>query len=181
MGARAGLTVLEVLVALLLSSLIIAGVHFLFNQIATSAATVERTNYTVSADRNSKRFLRELIGSAAVGIEGAYDGWLSGNASEATFHSWCRTPSGWLAPCKATLLVSSADGHGVVLATLETRQQSVTYRIPALQPVRRLIYLADAEDGGNWHTSWSRAAVHPIALGIVLEGDTLIIRIGERG
>ena len=44
-----------------------------------------------------------------------------------------------------------------------------------------ILYLRDAAEGGAWVTSWGASVTAPQALGIVVDGDTTIVRVGERG
>lgn len=44
-----------------------------------------------------------------------------------------------------------------------------------------LRYLVDPAHGGAWLPSWMQPVTTPLALGVILDADTLILRIGERG
>jgi hypothetical protein len=44
-----------------------------------------------------------------------------------------------------------------------------------------LLYLADARDGGQWLRNWSTVLIAPLAIGAVIDADTLVLAIGERG
>jgi hypothetical protein len=45
----------------------------------------------------------------------------------------------------------------------------------------RLLYLRAADEGGDWVRNWSSLVTTPLAVGVVVDGDTAILRIGERG
>jgi hypothetical protein len=44
-----------------------------------------------------------------------------------------------------------------------------------------LRYLKDASTRGTWFRSWGTGISAPIAIGVIVDRDTLILRIGERG
>jgi hypothetical protein len=44
-----------------------------------------------------------------------------------------------------------------------------------------LRYLSAASGGGVWFHAWGQGITAPLAIGIVLDGDTTILPIGERG
>jgi hypothetical protein len=45
--------------------------------------------------------------------------------------------------------------------------------------VAAFLYLEEARNGGSWSTSWSDR-VPPLAVGVILDADTLILPIGSR-
>jgi hypothetical protein len=44
----------------------------------------------------------------------------------------------------------------------------------------RLLYLADASAGGFWLARWGAAVAAPVAVAVLTDSDTLLLRIGER-
>jgi hypothetical protein len=44
-----------------------------------------------------------------------------------------------------------------------------------------LRYAARDTGGVHWQSSWGRSITAPFALAVVLDDDTVVVRIGERG
>ena len=42
-------------------------------------------------------------------------------------------------------------------------------------------YLENAENGVTWQRVWGRGVSAPLAIGVILDRDTLIVPVGERG
>lgn len=171
---RAGFTLLEVMVAITISAVLLLGARALLEQVGSSAEAIAGSAAAVDREANAERLVRALVGRAEqpeVGRE------FVGTPQGARFSTWCDVPAGWLERCAVSLGVLRV-GDSNVLA-LETGGEVI--------PVRRgfaeghILYLRDAGDGGMWLREWSSAASAPLALGVVMDRDTVILRLGERG
>ncbi|HEV7586813.1 MAG TPA: prepilin-type N-terminal cleavage/methylation domain-containing protein [Longimicrobium sp.] len=175
-GPRAGFTLLEVVVALAVSGLVLLGARVMLEQVADGAERIAAGAAGADRDANAERSLRDLVSRIEVSPgEGRR---VVGDARGVSFSTWCDVPAGWQERCTATLGVVRV-GEANVLALASPGLQ--------VEPVRRgfergsLLYLADPGEGGAWVRAWDSAVSSPLAIGVVIDADTLILRIGERG
>lgn len=169
-----GFTLLEVMVALALAGVVLLGARALLEQVGAGSEAIAAGAVEADRDANAERTLRDLLSRVEVRPSG---GPFAGDARGARFTTWCDVPAGWQERCVASLgLVKAGDDN--VLA-VEARG--------ALLPVRRgfaageLLYLTSADRGGSWVRDWNSGVEPPLAVGVVMDADTLILRIGERG
>lgn len=171
-AVRAGFTLVELMVALVVSAVVVLGARQLLEQLGESA---HRTVVVAArADRaaNGERLLRDLAGRLEIGRNAAAR--FSGETGETRFASWCEVPSGWEERCtvslvaRGTSLVASFGGADTL--TLLVRDAPIELR-----------YLDDPRAGGRWFTSWGAGITAPLAIAVIAGGDTTIVRIGERG
>jgi hypothetical protein len=169
----------EVLVALVVGTIAIAGARSVLGALADHADRI--TDASREADRvaNGERSLRALVGALDLGAMGGAT--FSGNEREARFTSWCPTADGWQERCQvrlAILQMDSLDDAPTVAAILSSGE--VLSAISGISDVR-FAYLRDAAAGGTWVHTWGAGISVPLAIGIVTDQDTIIVRVGERG
>jgi prepilin-type N-terminal cleavage/methylation domain-containing protein len=178
-ATRAGFTLVEVMVALVVMGVVVVGARAMLGQIADDADRI--TAAAAEADRasNADLLLRTIAGRLEVApVAGEEQTRFEGESQGARFHSWCEVPDGWLERCEASLGFIELEGENVLALRLSTGE---------LVPLRRgfrtgeMTYLRDAADGGAWVRRWGASITAPLAFGIVVDGDTTIVRIGERG
>lgn len=171
-----GFTLIEVVVALAVGGVVILGAHALLAAVADGADRI--THASVEADRiaNGERLLRALLGRLEVGTDSTRR--FAGDEREARFTSWCDVPAGWLERCEVHIAVRT-DGAGGTLSVLLPTGIAVEVR-RGVGPLS-LRYLTNAAEGGRWVRTWGASLTAPLALGIVSDRDTMIVRIGERG
>ena len=63
-----GFTLIEVLVALLLSGIVAIGVHDIFGTLANGASRVTLSGEAIDAEANADRFLRALVANTEAGL-----------------------------------------------------------------------------------------------------------------
>lgn len=181
---RGGFTLIEVLVALAVSGLVLLAARGLLDALADGADRV--TAHASVADRNAngERLVRGLLARAEAGTSNART--FAGDARAVRFSSWCDVPSGWLERCHAAIVID----HDEVAARTADRSALLVVAVLStgeIVPLRRglgaaeLLYLSDARDGGHWLRGWGASVTAPLAVGVVMDGDTLVLRIGERG
>ena len=171
MTARRGFTVLELIVALTISGFALLGARALLETIADSGDRIRKAAQAAARDANRERTLRALVGRLYVGDSAAT---FIGDLYQAQFTSWCDVAAGWQERCQVTLGIDSAG----LVAALSTGE-----RIVLRQGFRRgeLRYLNSPVSGGEWFKIWSVQFTAPLAIGVITDGDTTIVRIGERG
>jgi prepilin-type N-terminal cleavage/methylation domain-containing protein len=174
--SRAGFTLIEVLVALSIAGMLLLGTRALLEQLADGAERISRTAEAGDRDANAERLLRRLAAQIEAGGPDAA-GFL-GNERGARFATWCDVAAGWQERCTVTLGFVPVE-DGVALTALLPGGELIVVRRGVRSGALR--YLYSAGDGGTWLRSWESGVSTPLAMAVVLDGDTLIVRIGERG
>jgi prepilin-type N-terminal cleavage/methylation domain-containing protein len=173
---RRGFTLIELLVALLVGATVVLAARLMLEGVADEAGRVTRLAQRTDHDANADRLLRSTVAALDVGTTGTPP--FTGDQRTAHFTSWCARPDGWQDRCAVTLAVTGDSAARALVLT-----------IPGAQPLPirtgfqhgELRYLADARDRGRWLPDWEAGLVPPIAIGVVLDADTLVLAIGERG
>jgi prepilin-type N-terminal cleavage/methylation domain-containing protein len=176
---RRAFTLIELLVALTVGTIAIIAARSILGTLIDQADRVAGVTADLDRAANGERVLRELLAGSEMGSDPG-TGFL-GNARGASFSSWCAVPAGWEEPCRVMLRVAPADSlqRVDVLAALTSTGAAVPL-LSGPAPIS-LLYLDDAANGGRWLTHWGTGIVPPLAIAIVIGGDTLVVRIGERG
>jgi prepilin-type N-terminal cleavage/methylation domain-containing protein len=173
---RRGFTLIEVLMALVVSAIAILGARFLLETLGGQTLRVVKTASEIDRDANGERLLRAIL--ARTEVPSALDSTFGGDERRAHFGSWCDVPRGWLERCRVELTVDQAADGFAITARLSTGEVVIVQRGRNADGLR---YLLDPADGGRWLRQWPNSSAPPLALGILVDGDTLIARIGERG
>lgn len=176
MPRRDAFTLLEVVVALALGGVVLIGAHAVLASLGDAAAAITARATTDARTVEGERTLRALAGRLEVGTPEAAP--FEGAPDAARFTSWCEVPSGWLERCTVTLAFDSASGAGVLEARIAGRAPVVLARGFRSGAFR---YLESAAAGGTWFRRWGTGITAPQAIGVLLDQDTLIVRIGARG
>lgn len=173
---RGGFTLVEVMVALLISAIVLLGARMLLEQLGENASRTVAAAARAAAAANGEQMLRDLAGRLEIGTDGSTQ--FSGESNAVRFGSWCDTPSGWQERCAVAIVVRQDDSRWNVVATFAPRD-SVTL-LARSEPIE-LRYLDDPRAGGRWFVSWGAGITAPLAIAVVSGSDTTIVRIGERG
>ena len=173
---RAGFTLVEILVAMVIASMAMLAARSLVEELGDGAARIVRHARDSDEEANAEHLLRELAHRLEVGTDDSSR--FAGRERIARFTSWCEVARGWLERCRVTLAVDTHGRQPVLAASLSTGEVLVLRRDFALAELR---YLADAGGGGRWFRTWEEGVTAPLAIGVIVGLDTLILRIGERG
>lgn len=177
-GRRAGFTLVEVMVAIVVIGVVLVGARAMLGQIADDADRITAAARDADRDANAEALLRTIAGRLELPPGEGRQIRFEGDPRGARFHSWCEVPDGWLERCDVSLGFIELEGAPALAMELSTGETV---------PLRRgfgageILYLRDAANGGAWVKAWGGSITAPLALGIVVDGDTSIIRIGERG
>lgn len=171
---RRGFTLVEVIVALSVGAVILIGARLLLENLGASADRIAVAARSEDSGANGELLLRSLVRQIEVGPESLM---FEGNEDGARFTSWCYTPAGWRERCHVALAVGREDSSVVLTVVLPDAS------VAALRARDRieLRYLVDAREGGRWFVRWGEGATAPGAIGVLIDADTMIVRIGERG
>jgi prepilin-type N-terminal cleavage/methylation domain-containing protein len=175
---RAGFTLVEVMVALVVMGVVVAGARVVLGQLADDAVRIAAAGAEADREANAERLLRETAGRLEMSSTPGREARFEGHPRAARFRSWCEVPDGWLERCDVSLGFIQVDGEPV-LALRTAGGEPVALRRGFRSG--ELLYLRDAGDGGAWIHRWGASITAPVALGVVIDGDTAIVRVGERG
>jgi prepilin-type N-terminal cleavage/methylation domain-containing protein len=171
-----GFTLIELLVALLVGATIVLGARQMLEGVADDARRVTSFAQRADHEANAERVLRSTVAAIDIGAAGVQP--FEGEERTARFTSWCARPGGWQERCVVTLAIT---GDSAATALVLTLPGGAPLNIRAGSRHGELLYLADARDGGRWLRNWSTGLVAPLAIGAVIDADTLVLAIGERG
>jgi prepilin-type N-terminal cleavage/methylation domain-containing protein len=173
---RSGFTLIELIVAIMISGIVLLGARALWESLAGS---VDRLRLEASADArvaNGERLLRSLVGRLEVGTDQSHE--FAGDEQHATFTTWCDAPAGWQERCDAELAIEPDSGGAEQLVARLSTGEVITLERGFSTGVLR--YLNDPAGGGVWFRIWGHGITAPLAIGAITDGDTAIVRI-ERG
>jgi len=179
MSARRGFTLIEVMIALTLSTLVALLAHQIFAGIVDGVGRLDAARATLDRTANARRWLIEAFGSLQAGVDSA--GPFEGHPGEVGFASWQRmAPSGLhreriLIHQAGSALVADEAGAGAVVLADSISRVAFDYLL---------------EPGAN--TTWAREWMSPVSaplavrirityLGSPVRADTLLLLIGGRG
>ncbi|GJG89829.1 hypothetical protein tb265_50100 [Gemmatimonadetes bacterium T265] len=187
-GDGRGFTLVELLVAVTIGALALAAAHAVLAQLVDGTAAVVRAAAAADRAANADRLLRDAVGQLEVRPVTGPD--VDGTETTFRFSTWCDVPAGWQERCTARLAIDAVAGRPALVLSLRTDAGSgpsggagedtpVVLRTGFADG--RLRYLSDPASGGRWAAAWSSRVTAPFALGVILDADTLIVRIGTRG
>jgi prepilin-type N-terminal cleavage/methylation domain-containing protein len=174
--ARSGFTLIEVMVALVLSAIVLLGARAMLGEVGDDTLRIAAQARKVDGDANGERTLRALVGNLELGAGDSTQ--FAGDPRRASFSSWCDIPAGWQERCAVSLIIERrADGDALVIHTSQSGALVVREHVRA----GSLRYLSTVSSGGEWIRIWGAGITAPLAIGVILDADTLIVPIGERG
>src|SRR4051812_49047399 len=103
LSSRPGLTLLEIMVALSISSFAIVGGVVLLHQITDSNQRIVDYRISDAMNGNGARLLRRLLADAHSGTDTSER--FHGYEYSASYLTLCDVPSGWPETCRATLMI----------------------------------------------------------------------------
>ena len=175
MPRRNGFTLIEIMVALLVGGIVLVGARAMLEALADQAHLVSDAASVADRDANADRTLRALAERLEVGT--APEMQFTGDPTATTFASWCEVPAGWLERCSVQLSIEHQHSEESLVARTSLGDSLVLRRGFRNGVIR---YLESPAHGGSWIVVWGAGITAPVALGIFLGRDTLIVRIGER-
>jgi len=172
--SRPAFTLLEVVVALAIGSLVVL-----------SSVTLARAidDASRSANRNTTAAARRAIAESTLGdlVYQATDGRDSterffGTADSARFRSRCATGYGWLEPCTVELHWR----RGGIDSLVAVSSVGDTAAVAAMGCATELIYMAAVPPDLKWRAVWSGESAAPRAVALASPRDTIVFRLAPR-
>jgi prepilin-type N-terminal cleavage/methylation domain-containing protein len=173
-----GFTLVEVMVAVVVIGVVLIGARALLGQVADGVDRIVAVGGETDREANAGRMLRAVVGRVEVDASPENRRLFHGQPAGARFHSWCEVAEGWLERCAVSLGFVELDGGRALALRTGAAEPLALRRGFAAGELR---YLRDAADGGEWIERWGASISPPLAVGVIVDGDTTILRIGERG
>ena len=184
-----GFTLLEVVVALTLGSLVVLFAHRLFTGVADGTRRLAEARHALDRESNARRWLAEAFGSLAVGEAGAA---FAGRADRVEFGSWQRTGEGWLVSCRigigrrgGRLIADLGPGDSVVVAD-SVKEVRFDYLLDPGEIPSAHDLAARAGVQATFVREWMSPVSAPLAVRVRIARaagmvDTLLLIVGPRG
>ena len=169
-ASRRAFTLIEVLVALVVGTVVVEGARRLLEALADSESVIRRMANDIEAEVNAEMVLRSLVRQLHAG---ATTDTIVADSQALRFTSSCETASGWAERCRVAL--SLTPGTGVRL--LVHAGDGVQFTAPWPDITGPLVYLDQSGETREWK---SYPADRIAALGIVRARDTLLLPLGTR-
>jgi prepilin-type N-terminal cleavage/methylation domain-containing protein len=173
-ASRRGFTLIEVLIALVIGSLVVLLTHQLFVSVIEGTQHLEIARNRLESERLGIRWLE----SAMLSVEaGGPAGIFEGHPERMEFTTWLLQPGGWMEENQIELVVKDsilvACVHGEVLALRRDVQRA------------ELDYLLEPGAESQWVREWVSPVSAPLAVRLRLTRgravDTLLLLIKGRG
>lgn len=184
--ARQGFTLIELMVALVISAGLLLAGRLLLEQITTAEHVITTNVAEQDTVFHHARLLESLLRNVDVNTDSMDI--VHGDDHLVRFASWCEDTTAMpipRTPCLVQLTIDTVVTVTTAVAAAPisapgpaTGTTTVVRRLPTAGVFR---YLADARDGGVWYRSWGPSLLPPLALGIIAGADTTVLRIGDRG
>jgi prepilin-type N-terminal cleavage/methylation domain-containing protein len=180
-AGRRGFTLIEVLVALVIATMLGLMAHQVFAAAVEGSAVLERGRRALDYTSNAHRFLAAAFLSLEVGVDEA--GPFEGDPDEVCFASWLQTPDGWPEREAAALRV---EDHRLVMVVASAPPLVLADSVAELH----LDYLLEPGSKASWVREWHSSVSAPLSVRLRLtrraaDGsvaiDTAIYLVKARG
>jgi len=171
---RRGFTLIEVMVAVAISSVVTLTVYRVFTGVADGGKAVAAARETLDASVNARRWLKATF----LSLEPPFEG----RMNRATFTSWQLAAGGWFEPHVVTL---SQEGN-----RFAARSGHQTLQLADSVALVTFDYLLEPGADTKWVREWISPVSAPLAVRLRIAGcgkqdatcvDTLLFLIKERG
>jgi prepilin-type N-terminal cleavage/methylation domain-containing protein len=176
MRLRNGFTLLELMLALMLTGGAMLSAMLLLDQLGDGAERIVRDGAAMSRRANGARLMNRLFADARPSDDSTKR--FTGDDHTVTLWTLCDVPGGWREPCRAILAIDDRGDSSAIVARLDiggaftVREQSGQRRLRYYDPTRS----ADSV----WLGHWSSNVTLPLAIAIVGSGDTTVIPVSAR-
>lgn len=170
-----GFTLIEVMVALLLTSLVALVAHQLLAGVIDGAVALRRSAPSATDPILGREWVLEACRTLEVGAPGTHG--FEGTASSVHFDARLVTEEGWVE--RQPVSIEAGPGE------LKIRTGAITARLVDSAEMATIDYLADAAGDAGWVSGWSSPVSAPLAMRLRWTragvADTLLCSIGARG
>src|SRR5258706_10368092 len=171
---RGGFTLIDLVVALAISSLVVLLAARALVGVAGGAAQLAAARPALDRNMNGRRWLIEAFGSLEVGTS---SGGFTGRADRVEFAASQRVPQGWV---ETRPIALSREGDSLV-AIVGPQQLTIARTVRSLD----CDYLLESGASTTWVREWISGVSAPLAvrlrIGYAQHADTLLLFVGPRG
>jgi prepilin-type N-terminal cleavage/methylation domain-containing protein len=172
MTSRPGFTLIEMLVAIVVAAGVVGTARAIVDTVGDAGARVMSAaaaeDEAVGGELLSRSIIRQTRTTTGDSLS------LFGTDRGFVVQSWCPVPGGSTERCSATFAVDPTTASLMLQAGPAT---DLVFAARAHQAIT-LRYLKSAADGGRW-TDWWATTDPPVAVGIIVDADTLIMPVGR--
>lgn len=191
MMRRAGFTLIEVLVALVVASLVVLLAHRTYGEVAGLSGRIAEHRLAHDRAMNARRLLAAAFGSLDVAV--AQNAGFEGREGKVTFTSWRADAAGtWRRVRVQVLLIAPQDADSARLVAVLTpvvphgAAAGDTLVLDPSATGLALDYLLDFGADAAWVRQWLSPVSAPVGVRLRIGRagggvDTLLFAIGERG
>ena len=172
MKLRRGFTLMEVLVGLFVAVAVVATARGLIDAVGDAGERVAASAADQDVIAGGELLARAIVRQARVLAGDSVS--LLGTARGFIIESWCPVPGGWSEPCSAAFVLDDSTRS---LMLRSGKAHDLTRVIQARQLIS-IRYLASVVGGGQWLAGWSASDL-PLAIGVIVDGDTLLLPAGR--
>ncbi len=171
---RAGFTLIEVMVAITIATVVIVAAHRIFTGVADGAKAIETARLDLDRAANGHRWLKATF----LSLEPPFEG----RADRVSFTSWQLTSGGWLEPSKTVLQASDS----ALIGSAGDEQLRLAEGVSSVA----FDYLLEPGADSKWVREWISPVSAPLAVRLRMVGcgkrdaacaDTLLYLVKERG
>jgi prepilin-type N-terminal cleavage/methylation domain-containing protein len=173
-GNPRGFTLVELLAALSICGLALAGATALLDQLGDGSARIARESLRASREGNGGRLLERLLMDASISIDSTKH--FRGDDNTLELSTLCDAPGGWREACRVTLLIDRRGDSSVVLAVVPGSTALPVMRRAGTASFRYFRPMAGTDT--TWVTQWSSNASLPVAMSVVARDDSIILPVG---
>lgn len=176
---RSGFTLLELIIAITIGAMIVLATREVVVKLDVTSRLLQRRTRSELRRATADELLRSVVGQVEASRDTLDEPDMSfvGTSTQAEFTTWCQVAGNWEERCRVELrVVASPTG---ALLQLESPLMG-TLVVDSDSHAASLAYLLDAGNGGRWISRWDVAPYAPLAIGVVSDIDTLILRVGPR-
>ena len=167
---RSGLTLLEVLVALMLTATIAAMARTTIESAQRFSALERATAAAHDRQMNGERHLKALVVRSFVQDSATR---FLGTARGFVLSTFCETGGGWLEECRVAVDVAVTPAPTVRFTVPRQETSVLSFAAPV-----RIAYMLGS---GTWVADWNSQTTLPLAIAIESGERVLVLRIGDRG
>lgn len=175
---RAGFTLLEITVALILGGMTVLGAASLFLGMVGKDAAIRALAERADHDANGEGLLRALFANLEITRDTTPA--LTGDSLGVSFLAWCPTGAERLGHCGVRLYLESHGPNTLLQVQLRAvgrdsadGDRPIELRRGAIGGLR---YLIDPGGGGRWARTWT-GRVPPVAVAVIIDRDTLLLPV----
>lgn len=172
---RRGLTVVELMAALVLAGIAVLGASSFLTVTTDASARLSSRAARNNTGRISERHLRDALIMSEAAESGARP--FFGDGTGATFASRCRTAGSWLRRCVVFINIAR---YGSLTLLEFGEDEGVADRVFELHEDSRLIYRLINEGRATWITDWGTSITAPVAIGVITGSDTIVFSRGPQ-